>query len=386
MNVKLKNSNLINIFNYFLVYLVWTLISLFLFSKLHKAYFNHLRLTLESQFKSDTIISNMNFIYRTFMQYEAQGLIKCAKLTTTNQIIFDLTYKDKCKSNNSIFNEDYVTDKIQAISGQEYTLNYQLVNPKEITYLFIVVLLIGAVMIYTLYIYQNLKIKNIERLKELELKKNNELFQLSYQLSHDIRSPLSALNLIGNKINFENEEIKEIFKSSIERINFIASNILEESKSKYTSDNLISVSDCLNIIYLENKSLLLEKNISYDCISRADETKIKINKFEFLRVISNIFNNSVDALENISNAKITSQIVEDAEKIQIIIEDNGKGMTPNQLEKIGQLGYTTKKLNGNGIGLHHAFNYLKSQKIDLDFTSISNKGTKAFITIYKINH
>ena len=61
-----------------------------------------------------------------------------------------------------------------------------------------------------------------------ELKKRSFLFELSEQIAHDIRSPLSALNMVTKTIE-TSEEKRGLITGALQRINDIAANICKRS-------------------------------------------------------------------------------------------------------------------------------------------------------------
>jgi signal transduction histidine kinase len=66
----------------------------------------------------------------------------------------------------------------------------------------------------------------------------------------------------------------------------------------------------------------------------------------------NMLNNAIDALKSVEKSKkITVSVSEDvAGRLRISITDNGKGIPPEEIDKIFIPFYTTKE-NGSGIGL-----------------------------------
>lgn len=69
------------------------------------------------------------------------------------------------------------------------------------------------------------------------------------------------------------------------------------------------------------------------------------------QVMINVLNNAMDALKNVAQKKIVISLSEStAGKLKISITDNGKGIAPDEIDKVFVPFYTTKE-NGSGIGL-----------------------------------
>jgi two-component system, sporulation sensor kinase B len=66
-------------------------------------------------------------------------------------------------------------------------------------------------------------------------------------------------------------------------------------------------------------------------------------------------------------------------EVIIIIKDNGKGMSKNQISKLGTLFYSTKE-KGTGVGLTISFQIVESMKGKVKVESQVGKGTTFTIT------
>jgi signal transduction histidine kinase len=80
-----------------------------------------------------------------------------------------------------------------------------------------------------------------------------------------------------------------------------------------------------------------------------DNKLIKVNRYLFEWVIENICKNAVDAMAGIGSLSIT---IKEAKNNQIIIDitDTGKGISKQNLSKVFNPGFSTKK-RGWGLGL-----------------------------------
>ncbi|WP_374721634.1 ATP-binding protein [Peribacillus tepidiphilus] len=66
-------------------------------------------------------------------------------------------------------------------------------------------------------------------------------------------------------------------------------------------------------------------------------------------------------------------------EVIIIIKDNGKGVSKNQISKLGTLFYSTKE-KGTGVGLTISFQIVESMKGKVKVESQVGKGTTSTIT------
>lgn len=233
----------------------------------------------------------------------------------------------------------------------------------------------------------------IERLKN-EKEKTDIMVQLASQVVHDIRSPLSALNMITSTLDEVSEDKRAIIKSSIQRINDIANDLLKKGKGgnqdissevgqKLKSDSLLT--SAVESILSEKRVQFRNKikiQISLDT-SKAYGIFVAINESEFKRVLSNIINNAVEAIGD--NVGVVNLTLEKQNNSAIIkITDNGPGIPENILEKLGKESVTFGKENsdsGNGIGVLHAKNTIESYGGSFSIQSTQGKGTTITLSL-----
>ena len=223
--------------------------------------------------------------------------------------------------------------------------------------------------------------------------------RIASQVSHDIRSPLSAMEMISSQLNELPEEKRIIIRNSINRIRDIA-NFLLVKNPPFTlgpNDSTSSSANLLNkntsVEPLETALLLpiLEIVVTEKRIEHRDKLHInvnfqqtkdcyglfsKVNIQELKCVLSNVINNAIEALHD-ESGKIDIGLCENQDGfIEITIQDNGKGIHSGVLSKLGILGNTFDKIGGSGLGLAHAKEKITSFGGAVLIESRVNIGTK----------
>jgi signal transduction histidine kinase len=236
-------------------------------------------------------------------------------------------------------------------------------------------------------------LKNEKAYQEMLLKTEKEaaLAKMASQVSHDIRSPLAALNLILGSLTQVSEEKRVLIRSAVQRINDIANQLLEVGKkqrnqsmlaapSKWPVVLLSSVIDYLlsekRVQFREKANIQIEGDLNqgYGLFSKCDPNEIKT-------VLSNLINNSIEAFVN-ETGKVTVSISDHRGQVTIMIQDNGKGIPKHILDKLGQQGVSHGKegtQSGSGLGVFHAKQTIEA--LNGHFTIQSKLGQGTTITI-----
>lgn len=229
---------------------------------------------------------------------------------------------------------------------------------------------------------------NQDRKKLLELEKQTTFSNVAKQVAHDIRSPLAALAVESNSLKELPEERRVCIVRAIQRINDIANDLI----LKGTQDNLL-VKDpqksALHLISSLTESLVSEKRIQFrshldkEILFVLDSTSyglfVTVDPKEYKRVLSNLIDNAIEAIEV---QGIVSIRIEGKEKIiKVSIHDNGKGIPEHLLKQLAQKGITYGKKQGLGLGLYHASQSVRSWGGSLDIHSTFGKETTATIRL-----
>jgi signal transduction histidine kinase len=111
---------------------------------------------------------------------------------------------------------------------------------------------------------------------------------------------------------------------------------------------------------------------------------IKLNSYPgvFMQVLTNLVMNSLlHGFDTIEQGQISIEITDNDRTVTILYKDNGKGMTEEQLAKIYDPFYTTRRgQGGTGLGMHIVYN-LVTQSLSGEITCQSKKDE---YTVFKI--
>jgi signal transduction histidine kinase len=227
--------------------------------------------------------------------------------------------------------------------------------------------------------------------KRLQQQKELELLGFATQVAHDIRSPLVALDLVLADTSQLPEDRRVLARSAVSRIKDICTNLLAHHRKKGDLSSLITGIEPCTCQLLPSliDEIISEKRFEFrsriDVIleARLDSSSYglfaNVQPSEFKRVISNLINNSIDAIP--LAGKVTISLMKKENEISIVIEDNGKGIPSEILPQLFENGETYGKRDGNGLGLFHARTHLEKWGGKITIQSQVQEGTKVILEI-----
>ncbi len=242
--------------------------------------------------------------------------------------------------------------------------------------------------------------KNITHKKKLEedrnllltnlTKINNELKQLAYTSTHDLRSPvnslLSTIKMIADK-NIENEEIIELFdvvKQSAEKLQINLNQYVDaliQKKSLNIEVCQLSFTETLHTIQQSLRSLIIDTktNIVAD-FTEADA--ITFNKGYLESIFLNLISNSIKYAKLNTYPQIAIKSQKKDGIVSLIFTDDGLGFDMEK-DKDRIFGFNQTFHEGKdskGIGLYLVYNHLTSLGGHIAVDSRINEGATFTIT------
>jgi nitrogen fixation/metabolism regulation signal transduction histidine kinase len=232
----------------------------------------------------------------------------------------------------------------------------------------------------------------------LELEKSADLLaqseresawrEMAKQVAHEIKNPLTPMKLSVQYLekawdekspDFE-KRLARFTKTIIEQIDTLSTIASEFSDFAKMPSAKIESADLKDIIIstleLYQDYDKVEFNFTYD---KNIDYPIKADKKQILRVFSNLIKNSLQALSESTDGKITIILEKHTDYYNISISDNGPGIPDELANKIFSPSFTTKS-SGMGLGLAIVNSIIKSYNGSINFTSEVNSGTTFYIT------
>lgn len=188
---------------------------------------------------------------------------------------------------------------------------------------------------------------------------DDNMHELALALAHEIRNPLSAIRmnmqLIGEEMSEQEHYAKRFstIEDELLRLDRILKSFLEYSKLPTPRFQRVDINDTVrstvDIIRPRSRNVLIDIRLA-DTLPpmRADPTLIK-------ELLHNIIQNAIDSYSDDGNTTDESNtvIIETMRiprGVSIAVTDNGKGISPELLDKVFKPYFSTKS-GGMGIGM-----------------------------------
>ncbi len=264
---------------------------------------------------------------------------------------------------------------------------YDLSSPLMMSFFIWLALSIFLTPAFILYRINNYKKTAINNKSLLDRK----FAELARQVAHDIRSPLTALEIITKKLQPINSEEILLAQGVFNRINEIAENLLQSTKdipihTKNLEEKFIPSKVILDIV--NEKKLLVGKDVtvSFDSDIKADGILCSGIKTEFARILSNLIQNSFEAKLAEKHLSINIFLRNQENFLNVSILDNGCGISEELLPKLAIKGNSFNKnttTSGHGLGLYHAKQCIKNWGGNFQIFSRKDQGTQVTLALVK---
>ena len=224
-------------------------------------------------------------------------------------------------------------------------------------------------------------------------KKLENLLVLSNQVAHEISNPLQAIKwkIENININIRNCTHREYLMkkngeilNETERIVFVVKQLSSLSKKEIErkpADLIDIINYSLRNVKELNPALKVETIIDK---GNLENVAIICDSHRLQSVFENLFQNSYHALgNNLKDPIITVKIREEENGFyEIIISDNGQGISPELRTKIFDPFFTTKSpKRGMGLGLSICYNFIKEHEGNISLADKNGNGTTFVIEL-----
>ncbi len=185
--------------------------------------------------------------------------------------------------------------------------------------------------------------------------------RLMTSLSHDVKTPLASL--VGYLEAVENDlvagEEKEAYihvaTEKAWHLKHFVETLFEwvklDAKEQIFHFELTDFNELTRSLAAEWIPVLEQNHFEYDFDIPEEEYILRMDVHAYTRILNNLFQN---ALAHSGGNKLSLQVLENEQQVELLISDNGKGISPSDLPHIFERMYRcdrSRSAKGNGLGL-----------------------------------
>jgi signal transduction histidine kinase len=228
----------------------------------------------------------------------------------------------------------------------------------------------------------------VERHHEIvRIQRAEALHDVARQVSHDIRSPLTAIKTVVSMVRDIPEAQRSLLQNASDRIQTIANDLLARNKTQ--REEIQTERAELNVLF---ESVVREKKLEFSNKPAIDirldvrtlpSVSANMQPALLHRILSNLLNNSIESITSEGHVTLASR--ENKDGVMIMVNDNGSGISPEVLTQLGQKEITSEKASGTGIGILNARRAIEAANGSLSIQSRLGVGTLVTITLPCVN-
>lgn len=240
--------------------------------------------------------------------------------------------------------------------------------------------------IYQLVLHDITERKLTEQ-KEKLLEKQTLTGKVARVIAHEIKNPLTNIHLSLAELRFilnDNNsresagDFLDIIDRNSKRINILIEDLLNATRFDTINIAELYVHDVIEETLLLIKDrvqlteIIIEKEVENNILIRGDKEKLII-------ALLNIMVNAIEAITK-HNGRLNVTAFKSNEYTTITISDNGKGIPPQDLNKLFEPFFTSKHA-GTGLGLTATHTIISKHDGHIKVNSVLGEGTSFIITL-----
>ena len=193
---------------------------------------------------------------------------------------------------------------------------------------------------------------------------NISMIAQTYAEVYDSMSREDRIALMG-KVDGEADRIREIVKNLLDFSKPKKANLTDTRINEVISNSLRLVQNILNIHNVEVILRLAE-----------GLPNVFVDEHQIQQVLVNLFVNAAQAMPKGGDLMVSTRYNTGKGLIEIDVEDTGKGIPAESLPNIFDPFFSTKGVDGTGLGLSVSYSIIKNHNGHIRVESVEGKGTK----------
>ncbi len=184
------------------------------------------------------------------------------------------------------------------------------------------------------------------------------LGHMAARIAHEIRNPLASITgsaqLLGEMTapSEDDRQLLGLIRRESNRLDRILTEFLDYSRPRLPSPRELDVGEVLEEVKgMVETRLVREGRQIIDVALRSQQgLKVWLDRDMLVQILSNLAINGTQAILEGHTGRILIDVASDSEQVRFRVRDNGVGMAPELLEKVGEAFFTTRQ-GGVGLGV-----------------------------------
>jgi two-component system, NtrC family, sensor kinase len=213
---------------------------------------------------------------------------------------------------------------------------------------------------------------------------------LTAGIAHEINNPVNNISLILESLaesaeSMDSSERQRLYQEGMEqceRVSDIVKNLLEFSRASHPRREKVSLEEVVDKTaqLVANEMKLNDVRFSKEVQDQLPE--LQVDKGGLQQVLLNLFLNSIQAMPNGGELKVVIRLSKAMNEGILDVKDTGQGIPPEDLQKIFDPFYTTKKDGeGTGLGLSVSYSIIERHGGRIEVQSTLGEGSTFSIVL-----
>jgi two-component system sporulation sensor kinase B len=245
--------------------------------------------------------------------------------------------------------------------------------------IFIVIEIIAMVLVVLLI--ETVVEKDLMQQEIQKAEKLNTIGELAASIAHEVRNPLTVvkgfLQLMQKSEEKKEPDYLPLVLSELDRAEVIINDFLNFAKPQLDKVEEFPLHKLLFDIVTLLEPFAVKQNVTL-IQNITSEVTVVTDRNQLKQALINFIKNAIEATAG--EGKVTVSMNVKKEEVDVVIKDNGKGMTKEQLARIGTLFYSTKE-KGTGLGTTVSIRIIEAMNGTVFFESEQSVGTVVVIKL-----
>jgi len=206
------------------------------------------------------------------------------------------------------------------------------------------------------------------------------LGRITAGVAHEVKNPLNSMRLwlenlkesLPAEADGASQQAVQVLDKEIDRLDAVVKRFLDFTRPMDIRLEATQLAELLREVLEVAQPQLQKSNIQLAQLLPIDVPQVYVDRALLKQAVLNLVLNAAEAMP--SGGQLRLVLSRRGEAAEITVGDTGKGIPPENRQKIFQLFFTTRP-GGSGIGLASTFRIVQLLNGSIDFTSEVGRGT-----------